>query len=490
MVRASWGARIAARVAAAGMAMAGCHLLEVTPPPLPVHPVRPYRVASRCVSGPLDWRLVDADGDDHLDIVILCEEELLVASGLNGDTLWRQDLPRPFPGSFAAPRSLETEGRPVVTGDVIIVEYPAEVVSFDAVTGRHLWAKPLHRVEPSLWLRGGCLIVDQRDDGEPAETFSARRGEPCTPPPRPPRRPEPTERLARVRASGGWGGKDSITLERGKEELWTVTCDSACSAERLSGSVLVTGWVDRCIRILEISRGQVTWVLKPQDAGWRVEAIDPYLIAWRPLEPGASPVGRPVLEVFDARSLGMRWRSDPDEPEAVWELTDHCEPTLPDTSGSPLPLTCTSQVDRPCANGIVPRAAASRDDVVIQLERTPCFGDCPSYVISIFADGRVRYEGLSVDGMPDAQLAPGELAELIRQLRYNGFFELCNVTKQEVRHFSSMSIELRDGMRAKRVEAYLGNWLETAALRELGERIDHAVGLDASRLGPDSTSSL
>ena len=114
-------------IATVGTAMAGWHLLEVTPLPLPVHPVYPYRDASRCASGPLDWALVDADGDDHLDIVILCEEELLVASGLNGDTLWRQDLPRPFPGSFAAPRTLEINGGDVRTGDVIVVEYPKEL---------------------------------------------------------------------------------------------------------------------------------------------------------------------------------------------------------------------------------------------------------------------------------------------------------------------------------------------------------------------------
>lgn len=30
---------------------------------------------------------------------------------------------------------------------------------------------------------------------------------------------------------------------------------------------------------------------------------------------------------------------------------------------------------------------------VITLERTPCFGSCPSYKVQIFADGRVVYEG-------------------------------------------------------------------------------------------------
>jgi hypothetical protein len=197
-----------------------------------------------------------------------------------------------------------------------------------------------------------------------------------------------------------------------------------------------------------------------------------------------------VLEVFDATSFQTRWRSDPDAPEAVWELTDRCEPTPPDTSESPLPLTRTDGVGGPCATGITRRVANGQDDVVIRLERSPCFGDCPSYVVSIFANGRVRYEGRSVDGRPDAQLAPEQVDELVRQLRDNGFFDLCNLTEQRVSHFPSMSIELWDGPHAKRVEAYLGNWFETVALREFGALIDHTVALDRPQLGPRSTSSL
>jgi hypothetical protein len=318
-----WATSLLWVVAAAGAAFAGWYALQ--PPPLPA-PARPYREVSRCASGPLDWRLVDADGDDHLDIVILCEEELLVASGLNGDTVWRQDLQRPFPRSFEAPRHLETEGRPVVHGDVILVEYPKAVLSFDATTGRRLWSKTMHRVDASRWLRGGCLVVDQYDDDEePVATFSARTGEPCPPPPRGQPVERRTDRFARVESIRDERGVDTLTLKRGEEALWSASCGSTCTATRLLGAVLVQGWEDRCIRILNISRGQVTRVLKPQDAGWSIEPMPPYLIAWRPLDPSASPPGRPVLEVFDGTSFRTRWRSDPDEPEAVWEMTDHCE---------------------------------------------------------------------------------------------------------------------------------------------------------------------
>src|SRR5688500_17711744 len=93
-----WAKRLLAMTAATGLVMnaaaaavvAGWYLLQ--PPPLPL-PLHPYRDVTQCASGPVELALLDADGDDHPDIAILCEEELLVASGLNGDTLWRQDLP-------------------------------------------------------------------------------------------------------------------------------------------------------------------------------------------------------------------------------------------------------------------------------------------------------------------------------------------------------------------------------------------------------------
>lgn len=481
-----WARGILWVTAAAGAVFAGWHALQAPPLPVPKHP---YREVTRCASGPLDWDLVDANGDDHPDVIILCEEELLVASGLNGDTLWRQDLQRPFPGSFAAPQYLKLNDGHGGTGGVIVVEYPKDLVSFDAVTGRRLWSIALRRVHPSIMFHGDCLVV--RDFAGYEDAFSARTGEPCAPPPdRRLRFEKPSDRFARVETTRGEGDERIVTLLRGDEKLWAVSCGSNCGAQRLVGAVLVRNWDDGCMCILNISRGQVTWVLKPQDLQWQIESMPPYLIAWRPVEPGASPPGRPVLEVFDSTSFRTRWRSDPDEPEAVWELTDHCEPTLPDTSESPLPQTCTDAVDGPCATGITPRAATGPDDVVIRMERTQCFGDCPSYVVSIFADGRVRYEGRSVDGRPDAQLAPGQLDELVRQLRGNGFFDLCNAKKQEVSHFPSMSIELWDGTHVKRVEAYLGNWRETEALRDLGDMIDHTVALDRPRLGPLSTSSL
>lgn len=126
--------------------------------------------------------------------------------------------------------------------------------------------------------------------------------------------------------------------------------------------------------------------------------------------------------------------------------------------------------------------------MVFRLERSQCYGDCSSYVVTILANGTVHYEGRSVDGWPDSQLLPSQLDVLAREFRDNGFFELCNLTKREVTHYPSMSIEFWDGTRVKRVEAYLGNWSESASLREFGDTIDHTVAIGHPQLGPRSTS--
>ena len=34
------------------------------------------------------------------------------------------------------------------------------------------------------------------------------------------------------------------------------------------------------------------------------------------------------------------------------------------------------------------------DSEIIQLQRYPCYGNCPSYVVTIHGDGRVEYVGL------------------------------------------------------------------------------------------------
>lgn len=57
---------------------------------------------------------------------------------------------------------------------------------------------------------------------------------------------------------------------------------------------------------------------------------------------------------------------------------------------------------------------------VLTFERTPCFGTCPAYVMLVFADGRVAYEGrraVPVMGKQELKLPTVTVAELLRQAK-------------------------------------------------------------------------
>jgi hypothetical protein len=65
----------------------------------------------------------------------------------------------------------------------------------------------------------------------------------------------------------------------------------------------------------------------------------------------------------------------------------------------------------------------------VQLERSTCYGICPSYSVRIRADGQVTWDGKSsvkVTGAATATIDPALARNLIEQHRANGFWNLCS----------------------------------------------------------------
>ena len=57
---------------------------------------------------------------------------------------------------------------------------------------------------------------------------------------------------------------------------------------------------------------------------------------------------------------------------------------------------------------------------VLTFERTPCFGTCPGYVMQVYADGRVAYEGrraVPMMGKQDLRLPTATVADMLRQAK-------------------------------------------------------------------------
>jgi len=64
---------------------------------------------------------------------------------------------------------------------------------------------------------------------------------------------------------------------------------------------------------------------------------------------------------------------------------------------------------------------------VITLERTTCFGTCPAYKVSIFADGSVLYEGrdfVKTKGDAHGQITKEELQQLVREFEKIDYLKL------------------------------------------------------------------
>lgn len=74
-----------------------------------------------------------------------------------------------------------------------------------------------------------------------------------------------------------------------------------------------------------------------------------------------------------------------------------------------------------------PAPASIPSDTIITLERTVCYGQCPSYKITIFADGTVIYEGrkfVKTMGEVRSKLNQEELRQLVSEAERISYFSL------------------------------------------------------------------
>jgi len=134
----------------------------------------------------------------------------------------------------------------------------------------------------------------------------------------------------------------------------------------------------------------------------------------------------------------------------------------------------------------------------IQLETTGCYGRCPVYSLTIFADGRVVYEGFAdvdVLGAREAQLEEADLALLHDALgNQMDFFALEDEyrykldeqgEKYSITDQPSTFLTLRYSGEVKRVESYFG---APESLENLEALVKELAGSDAWVRGTDSSS--
>jgi hypothetical protein len=124
--------------------------------------------------------------------------------------------------------------------------------------------------------------------------------------------------------------------------------------------------------------------------------------------------------------------------------------------------------------------------VSISLERTTCYGTCPSYVVTLLADGNVTFEGreyVKKKGALKKKIAPSALAPIYKKIEEIRFWELedsYRIKKSPDGSFSRVTdlptqyVTVKTAAKSKKVEDYCGT---PAGLRELEKLIDEVAGV-------------
>lgn len=132
-------------------------------------------------------------------------------------------------------------------------------------------------------------------------------------------------------------------------------------------------------------------------------------------------------------------------------------------------------------DNVEPERTDDRFTTLASIERFGCFGWCPMYIVTVFRDGGVAYEGrefVKVKGAATGRLSPTRVAELERLFTSGGFMAM----KNEYTHVSMtdspsvrISFRPRSGELEKMVKHYLGDETAPYGLRVIEDTFDRIV---------------
>ncbi len=121
-------------------------------------------------------------------------------------------------------------------------------------------------------------------------------------------------------------------------------------------------------------------------------------------------------------------------------------------------------------------AAAQEPQVAVTLERTPCFGACPVYTVTIYTDGTVVYQGerfVDVTGEQTANIDPATVDQLVAGFEAAGYFDWNDdYTDMHISDLPTITTSVtRDG-ETKQIVRYAGDDSAPLALPYLENWID------------------
>jgi hypothetical protein len=92
-------------------------------------------------------------------------------------------------------------------------------------------------------------------------------------------------------------------------------------------------------------------------------------------------------------------------------------------------LVITASRSKPQTNDLSALSDSDLSAVTITMERTPCYGDCPSYVLTIKGNGTVQYVGrdnVSIKGTRQGTIKLEAIRSLMSEFARAGFLSISN----------------------------------------------------------------
>ena len=123
------------------------------------------------------------------------------------------------------------------------------------------------------------------------------------------------------------------------------------------------------------------------------------------------------------------------------------------------------------------RGAETQDPVLITIERTICYGLCPSYRVSIKEDGTVTYTGdqhVKTTGEHTWKIDPAAVRTLAREMHDAGFFDMKDEYRAMVTDNPTTYTSLTMDGRTKKIQDYVAG---PPRLKQLENRIDDVSGV-------------
>ncbi|MFC1894066.1 DUF6438 domain-containing protein [Chloroflexota bacterium] len=118
-------------------------------------------------------------------------------------------------------------------------------------------------------------------------------------------------------------------------------------------------------------------------------------------------------------------------------------------------------------------------DMVITLERTPCYGFCPVYKLTIGGDGTVVYEGkdfVSIRNREETTISRDEIDQLVKEFKRIDYFSLNDeYTERTITDAPSVITSITLDGKTKTIEHYHGDFSAPEELTELEDKIDEIV---------------